>query len=483
MRNSKGISMISLIVTVLCTILLASLAIGTGTRYIRESRSKDRAAFISVMSNAVVRRHADTALNSIAYPYLGYRINDSVKFETIFVPKVSEPIKYENGIWYVLDTTTARELGVQEPERYVATIDLNYEEMVKVALVDYATGKVYLIDVNADEMGTFDSITSGPVSGHEHRYLSEATCTEAKKCEDCGFIDEEAKGHQYGEENRPEPASGDEENSHFNRKCIICNMQGGYEPHNFEFEHFIKDEEWYHKSKCTVCEYEKKFGLEVEERCTEELRTIETEPDRSVYHIHFCRICEHTVEKERHNIQYRSIGVDMHEKYCADDCGYKGVEEFHVDESVVDEKCDLCGADIIVTSYPKIGIVEMENANPISPEQKYIARYGDNIRLRVVSNKPLNKDSMEVYIAGRRVAAENIMISENKKELNITFYLNPNVSTPDGVIQFSINGESVDGYEFPDGAITTTSNKTYVIFDGTSPEIEYIDKVDRINEK
>ena len=55
MRNSKGISMISLIVTVLCTILLASLAIGTGTRYIRESRSKDRAAFISVMSNAVFR--------------------------------------------------------------------------------------------------------------------------------------------------------------------------------------------------------------------------------------------------------------------------------------------------------------------------------------------------------------------------------------------------------------------------------------------
>ena len=119
MHDSKGISMISLIVTIVCIIVLSSLAIGTGTKYIRESRARDRETFITVMSSAVARRHEDTNLNSISYPYLGYYIKDGVIFDSVFAPKVAEEIKFEDATWYVVDTTTARELGVMEPEKYI----------------------------------------------------------------------------------------------------------------------------------------------------------------------------------------------------------------------------------------------------------------------------------------------------------------------------------------------------------------------------
>lgn len=483
MRDSKGISMISLIVTIICTILLASLAIGTGSRYIMESRSRDRAAFVSVMSNAVARRHADTVLNSIAYPYLGYYVNDSVIFEKIFVPKVSEPIKYENGIWYVLDTATARELGVKEPEKYIETIDISYPETVKVALVNYATGKVYLIDAYASEMSGLDSVISGPVVGHHHRYVDEINypnCTEPLKCADCGFISKEALGHKYDADRLPEPASGDEENAHYNRQCIVCDMQGGYEPHDFEYEHLEKNGNWYHKSYCVICGYSKKYGIETEERCTEVIKLSESESERTNNHIRSCRVCGHTIS-EAHDVGYRRISESMHEKYCLNIlCGHTITREYHVDDNS-DSKCDLCNSDILSYSYPQLGIVEMVNVNPISESQKYIAKYGDNVSLKIVADKAIRKETLEVIIAGQKVPQDDLVTSDNKT-WNIIFYLNPNVEIPNGDIAFRITCESMSGVELP-APITSTSDGKRVVFDGTAPSVQYVPKVDRVDEE
>lgn len=483
MRDSKGISMISLIVTIICTILLASLAIGTGSRYIMESRSRDRAAFVSVMSNAVARRHADTVLNSIAYPYLGYYVNDSVIFEKIFVPKVSEPIKYENGIWYVLDTATARELGVKEPEKYIETIDISYPETVKVALVNYATGKVYLIDAYASEMSGLDSVISGPVVGHHHRYVDEINypnCTEPLKCADCGFISKEALGHKYDADRLPEPASGDEENAHYNRQCIVCDMQGGYEPHDFEYEHLEKNGNWYHKSYCVICGYSKKYGIETEERCTEVIKLSESESERTNNHIRSCRVCGHTIS-EAHDVGYRRISESMHEKYCLNIlCGHTITREYHVDDNS-DSKCDLCNSDILSYSYPQLGIVEMVNVNPISESQKYIAKYGDNVSLKIVADKAIRKETLEVIIAGQKVPQDDLVTSDNKT-WNIIFYLNPNVEIPNGDIAFRITCESMSGVELP-APITSTSDGKKVVFDGTAPSVQYVPKVDRVDEE
>ncbi len=483
MRDSKGISMISLIVTVICMILLASIAIGTGSKYIRESRSNDRAAFVSVMSNAVARRHADTVLNSTAYPYLGYYINDSVIFEKIFVPKVSEPIKYENGIWYVLDTSTARELGVKEPEKYIETIDISYPEIVKVALVDYATGKVYLIDAKASEMSGLDSIISGPVVGHDHRYVDEINypnCTEPLKCADCGFILKESLGHKYDADKLPEPASGDEENAHYNRQCIVCGMQGGYEPHDFEYLHLVKNGNWHHRAYCIICGYEKKYGIATEERCTEVIKLPESDSERTNNHIRSCRVCGHSVN-EGHNIGYRRISESMHEVYCTNElCGYRIRREYHVDNDN-NSKCDLCNSDIVSYSYPQLGIVEMSNANPLSEEQKYVAKYGDNISLKIIADKAIKKETLDITIAGQKVPQEALVTTDNKT-WNIIFYLNPNVAIPNGNIAFRITCESMSGVELP-APVTSPSDGKRVVFDGTAPLVQYIQKVDRIDEK
>lgn len=487
MCNSKGISMISLIVTIVCIILLSSMAIGTGTKYIRESKAKDKESFISVMSTAVARRQEDTNINSVSYPYLGYYINDALVFERVFAPKVSETIYYEEGTWYIVDTTTARELGVVEPERYLETVDKNYAEEIKVALVDYETAKVYLIDAYPSEIAGLENNGGGPILGHTHRYVDYdlyPTCTEPRKCADCGFIDAEAKGHVYDPLATPELAVGDEENAHYNKVCKVCGMQGGYERHTFEYTHLVKDEKWYHKSTCTVCGYTRKnlAGVDNEERCTEFIKLPDSEAEKLTHHIRMCKICLHE-EVETHKIVYRKISESMHEKYCGDElCGHVIAREYHTDNDG-DEKCDYCGADIINYAYPQIAVVKMEKTlpTPASNDEKYIAKYGDTITLTFTADKQIT--NLEVYIGGHLIDSSNATITTtDNKTWTIEYVLDKARPIDDGNIKFSIYCESLSKVPIPSKIATTTDGKR-VLFDGTSPIIDYVPKTDRVDEK
>ena len=487
MRDSKGISMISLIVTIVCIILLSSLAIGTGTKYIRESRARNKETFITVMSSAVARRHEDTNLNSISYPYLGYYINDGTVFEKVFAPKVPEKIVFEDATWYVIDTTTARKLGVKEPEKYIETVDVNYTEEIKVALVDYETARVYLIDAYSSEISGLENEGGGPVLGHNHRYVDYnlyPNCTEPRKCADCGFIDAEPLGHVYDPLARPELAVGDEENAHYNKVCTVCGMQGGYERHIFEYVHFVIGDVWYHKATCRVCDYSKRNedGTDREELCTQVINVPELEADKLINHIRSCTVCLHE-EIEPHQVAYRRISESMHEKYCAHPlCGFLIAREYHVDGDG-DDKCDNCESDIISYDYPQIAVVEMQRTNPapVTNEQKYIAKYGDTVTLRFIADKQIA--NLEVYIGGHLMndAIATISSADNK-EWTIVYQLSPARTIPDGNLAFSIYCESKAANVPIPSKITSTTDGKKILFDGTNPVVEYIPKEDRVNE-
>ena len=142
--------MISLLVTVLVTILLASIAIGTGSNYVKKSQNQKDEVFRGALSLAVSQRGEDAYVNSDLYPYLGYEINDSGVFETIFASKTKETVVFEDGIWYIVDADTAVRLGVKEADSYLGNVENAGRQ--KVALVNYLTGDVYLIEASSTEV-------------------------------------------------------------------------------------------------------------------------------------------------------------------------------------------------------------------------------------------------------------------------------------------------------------------------------------------
>ena len=59
---------------------------------------------------------------------------------------------YERGEWYIVDTQIANKLGVKGSNEYIDTFDPDSDEKVKLALVDYKSGAVYVFDMNGGEM-------------------------------------------------------------------------------------------------------------------------------------------------------------------------------------------------------------------------------------------------------------------------------------------------------------------------------------------
>ena len=58
-RNNKGISMITLVITIICILIFLGIAYRIGSRYISESIEKEKDVLISVLSDAASRRQND----------------------------------------------------------------------------------------------------------------------------------------------------------------------------------------------------------------------------------------------------------------------------------------------------------------------------------------------------------------------------------------------------------------------------------------
>lgn len=472
MRNSRGISMISLIITVIVTVMLASMALSTGTRYLKDSKKKEQENFIEVLSSAVSKRHQDTNINSLAYPYLGYYIDNELIFESVFASKVNEELIYEEGIWYVVDNAVATNLGVKEIGDYIESVNAAAEDKVKVALVDYKSGAVHLINVYTYELNGLGVTAGDFVTGHVHRYLvTEPDCTKAVKCEDCGFILKESLGHLYD--------SGDvaipyDDFSHYTKQCIRegCGMSGGYSAHDFEISFSIQGGIWYHIIKCTTCNYEKE-----NEECRVQYYMPETAAEKKINHIKYCAECAHS-EPEGHITGYRRISETFHELYCTiPECNYAISRELHEDTDG-DSYCDKCATEIIDYSYPQIVKAEMVKMGAASDTEKYYAKYGDTITMKIVADKKIQ--NLKVTIGGYEVPA-TAMSTIDQKTWTINYYLDSVNRINNGSLKFTIDCESTTGVPMPYTFISTTDGNN-IVFDGTNPIIKYINKVLRVDE-
>lgn len=472
MRKSSGISMISLIVTIIVTILLAGTAITLGTKYIKESKDKEKEVFVSVLSSAVAQRQEAINVNSFQYPYLGYYINDDSIFERIFASKIKDNISYDDGTWYVVDATTAGELGVKEAKTYINSIQTSSEDKVSVALVNYVSGTVYLVDISSSELANLELFSENVAEGHTHRYdRAEPTCTLPVKCLECGFIYKEALGHSYND-STPTAVPGDEENSHSSKVCSRCGMTGGYEPHKFKASYIENSSPWLHEFKCEVCDYTKSES----ELCEIEYSLPTNTSEKETRHVMTCKVCGKT-DTELHTIGYRRTSETTHEKYCTvEGCSYVIATEPHVNNGY--DVCEDCGSTIINYEYPTLRIVNIINKNAESPDERYIAKYGDEVQLTITADKPIR--NLNVSIGNQAVPAGNMTTSDNKT-WNITLTLDKAMNLPDGNIAFSIMCESSSGIQMPEAVTRSTDGKN-VVFDGTLPTISYIDKDTRASE-
>lgn len=466
MQKSKGISMVSLVVTIVCIILLSSMAIGIGLRYNKETRNRDEQAFIEVLSAAVSNRHEETNLDSENYHYVGYYINDAEKFESIFLPKIKTDTKFEDGIWYLIDNESADELGVMLSENYIEDIEDDYTGQVKVALVNYSNGETYIIDVDATEAKDLDFSNMTKVDGHIHKHNnSEPTCTEGVVCVECGYILKEPLGHTYGDSfYTAEPV---DEYSHYRKACLRCGMQGDYEAHNLKYEHLKVENVWYHKKECYVCGWQSLQS----DLCTLIYKMPEDATEILNNHIAICKYCEHT-EMEAHKIVYKEISVTEHQVYCSK-CNYTLRREEHVD-SDKNNICDLCNYEITDYLYPVITKCTIVNNDAQSEEKKYFAKYDETIKLDFTTLRPVK--NVQVMIAGK--TPNKISSSSDGKEWTAEYTIENGSGILNGNISFSIMCESNSGVTMQNAQTTTTDGK-YVVFDGNSPVIEYINKAIR----
>ena len=356
------------------------------------------------------------------------------------------------GNWYLEDATG---------QIYIyGTVDASGNADGKIALVNYADGSVYIVDIGASDVSGLSLFESDSSTIHAHRYFDGyPTCTLQQKCVDCGFIKQEALGHTY-ENVTPTPTVGDEENSHYTKRCKRCGMPGGYENHTAVYTYLGS---WSHRTKCTVCGYESPSVV----ACT----VVYSKPDdytrRPDYHVKTCSVCAHS-EEEAHTFAYRRISYAEHEKYCSV-CDYVVLSEHHIDDND-DDKCDLCSSELV--AYPLFRIVTMVNSSATDESGRHVAKYGDTIELTLSTDKEIK--NLVVYIAGQRVPNGNMVTSDNRN-WKLTLTLTSSMNIPDGELSLKVNCESMTGVAIP-VPITTVTDERYVSFEKSiTPEGKSMD--------
>ena len=405
MKNNKGISMITLIVTIVVMIIILGISYNLGSRYIAESKQKEREALLSVISGAVDRRQNDKYVANEADKekllYSGYHIS-SGDFEKLLPSFQDQTSIYEPGVWFILDADKAEGLGVVGGAEYLIddlkkTAEEDDETQAKdsenkyLAVVDYFTGKVELIKYQDFDSEIVDKIKNSEECIHEYTVLSctepsvckkcgevvasithdfdrdgdnkddEATCTEDKKCNRCGYIEQGALGHDFLDE------IGYNDVGHFN-KCSRCDAMGNFEEHQKNY--IVSASEWKHQIECSS----EKCNWGKEEECSKQIR-----PKDTVEHTIYCADCLKAEDVEHDEKRYKSIDKKIHNVYCAT-CNIELYTEKHIDMVEPYGICDKCTGVLELTDEPEVESLTMENIQEGATNKNY-AKYGDKLKV------------------------------------------------------------------------------------------------------
>lgn len=475
MKNSKGITLASLVVMIASIILLASMAIGFGYRHLKETKKADETYFKEVLSNAVTKRENNHTVSSIENPRIGYEITSADTFKEIvnkYIPElksVNEELLYERGNWYIVDNKTAEKLGVKDSEKYIDVFDEESTEKMTVTLVDYISGSVYIFEINGSEITEIKDDISGdnggttpikPSDGHEHDYnIPAATCTEDRKCLICGYVIETALGHDYDGTMAAEPI---DEEFHYKKECKRCHAKGGYERHkdldNYAF-YESGDGTWYHYNGCSVCGWPK-TGRNYE-ACTTVWKSVSEEE-----HVKECKVCKHQ-EHYKHDLKYVCLNEQYHEQVCTI-CGYVKIKyEPHEGERY----CDKCGCEIIRGENPVLTKVILKNKE--YPESKYVTN-GETIQLIFTADKTIT--DAQVTICG--YGGDNIkyIYSDDKLTCTAELFIDSNIIIPQNTeVYFTINCKSITtGAYLQEEMVYLTDDEAYLIYDSVPPTLQYI---------
>lgn len=487
MKNSKGISMISLIITIICILIFVGLSYRIGSRYIKVSKEDEKDALVSVISNAVTRRQNDKYIsvgNENIY-YSGYPMSEE-EFNRI----LGDDHDWGNGLWFIVDAKSAEDLGVVDPEQFLVedlTNPTEEDDDKYVAIVDYDTGKVELVyydgDVDKEEIKdiaqnykdnetgcthTFSVVSCIEPSvctkcglifskalGHDFNHES-ATCTEDKKCNRCGYIAQKALGHEYDTSTLYHNDDG-----HFN-KCIrydTCGAIGNFKEHIKEYG-YIEGTEWKHNVRCTYTG----CGWSKIEECTKSIKPKDIE-----YHTIYCEHCGRSEDIKHDDIRFRYIDKEKHMVYC-----YTCKSDLYLEEHIDIEEpfgiCDRCEGVVNVNKAPTIEILTMENITR-DIENKDYAKKGDTIKITVKASLLL-AGAPTIKVQGQEISPGKIL-----SEDNFTWYAEFKTSDytfSEGKLTISVsNVKSLWGV-YMQGEVTETTDNKYIIYDSIKPEYIYI---------
>lgn len=487
MRDNKGISMITLVITIICMVIFLSLAYRIGTRYIFESKEEERTALVAVLSDVVTRRQNDryVGIGDTTLHYVGYHIS-SGDYDEISKNFENPNRMYEPGLWYILDADKAQDLEILEAQNYLVE-DLKSktegEDKKYIAVSNYYTGEVELLKYE-EVKDIVDSIVAGNSdneNGCEHEYtmvscteasvctkcgkimmhalghdfnLPEPTCTEDRKCKRCGYIDKKAIGHEYVTD------LSYNDNGHFN-KCIrydVCKAVGNFEDHDRKYA-LIPGDEWIHVVRCDICGWEN-----LTEACTKAVRTKDL-----IYHVEYCTKCFKEKDVEHDEIKkYKWYDENEHIVYC-DTCKGELYKEEHVDIEKPYGICDKCDGVLNMKREPEIKSVTMKNITP-QAEEAYFAKRGDKIEIRIEVSMLLS-GAPTVKLQDRVIKEESIKQEEALvwiAEINTADYL-----FDEGLMNIEINNiKSLWGIKGAD--VFETTDDKYIIYDSTKPQYIYI---------
>lgn len=124
MKKNKGISLISLVVTIVVMLILAGVSIYYGTREnIDTAYVTDMYTELLNVSEAAQQRYLTNRMDATRYPYVGLALSDAN-------PKIVNNIAYGDN-WYLLT-----------PEQ---SLELNLENVSNEYIINYMTGEVVSI--------------------------------------------------------------------------------------------------------------------------------------------------------------------------------------------------------------------------------------------------------------------------------------------------------------------------------------------------
>ena len=153
MKENKGISLITLVITIVMMIIIAGVTIYYGAqKNIDTAYESDRYTEMMNVSEAVQQRSLTNRIDPARYPYVGTQLTESSS-------KVVNNITYADG-WYLLT-----------PEQ---TEDLSLESIEKDYIVNYLTGEVVSLEpVVVDEKEYYSSNDLKEVIGGEETPVSD----------------------------------------------------------------------------------------------------------------------------------------------------------------------------------------------------------------------------------------------------------------------------------------------------------------------